>query len=563
MSTYKDLSFDCKGVGNFLSNNQINVPKYQRAFAWTDKHIEDLLDDIQTALAEGRTYFIGTIVLKNENGKLEIVDGQQRLASITILLSAIRNLFLDEKMYDNTQTIDNEFLFTRNRRTNEINPNLTLSIIDNTFFENLILKRKADKSRIIDTEKDSHRRIENAFNISEQFIKMLLQNNSIEKIHDWVDYIDTSLKFIVVTVSSTSNAYEIFETLNDRGIELAQTDLIKNFLFGRASQTKLEQVQEYWLKMIGKIESAESEKLILMYIRHYWSSIHGLTRDSQLFNSIKANVRSHNETVSLAKNLEKVSDKYVAILNPDHSFWKDYNPQIIEDLRTLLNLKLIQFRPLLLSALNKFSKKDIEKTVKLIVSWSVRNLITGKLGGGVLEKEFSGKAKDISDGKIINAIKLKKSLEKIIPGDIEFKEKFEIATVSKSFLARYYLSAIEEQMRGTRGDSLVVNKNARKVNLEHILPQNPDNFSSDWPDFNQETKDEFCFRLGNLTLLRSTLNKKLGNGPYVNKSVEYKKSDLIITNKIPTEYTNWDVVSIKKRQKQLAKIAVKVWSLKI
>jgi len=181
------------------------------------------------------------------------------------------------------------------------------------------------------------------------------------------------------------------------------------------------------------------------------------------------------------------------------------------------------------------------------------------MGGGALEQAYANKAKEISDGKIKNTRELKEALKEFIPSDEEFKQQFEIATVSKHKLARYYLSAIENYHRGKENPELLVNTNPDSVNLEHILPENPEN---NWPNFTGEEIRTYVKRIGNLTLMKTNENNDFKSSSFVVKKLKYKESELWLTNSL-ANYDEWTIKNIQNRQKELADLAVKAWSIYI
>lgn len=313
--------------------------------------------------------------------------------------------------------------------------------------------------------------------------------------------------------------------------------------------------------MTSKIESAENESLILTYIRHHWSSQYGLTREKnrELYNGIKSNIRNSTLAVSFVDNLNKDTGLYLAIISHNHQYWDDFDQTVKEYVETLNFFKLEQFRPLLLAILKKFKdKKEVKKALRLIVSWLVRNLITGSLGGGTLEKEYANKAKKVFNEEIKNARELREDLKKLIPDDAEFKEKFIAATVSTEKYARYYLRAIENQKKGITSPELIVNSDPDMVNLEHILPKNP---HKNWSNFNEDQVVSLNKRIGNLTLMQNKLNSEQGNEPFSQKKIYFTNSALWITKMIADNYNDWTPDNIRDRQEKLANIAVQTWNL--
>ncbi len=556
-----NIIFENKGIGKLIKDHQLAVPTYQRPYAWEDKNISDLFSDIHNAISGNENeYFLGTIVLseKENSSELEIVDGQQRITSIVIFLSSVRDFFNTHEQQRQASSIQTDFISGYDRQRDEYLPKLTLGKLDNTFFRKYIVDNESGEQQ----SKDSHRRIALTKNLSAQQIEKLANasGQDLNLLHEWLKFIEEKLKVVYIIVPTKANAFTIFETLNDRGIELAQVDLLKNYLYSKAAGDRLEEIQTLWIEMTSKIEAAENESLILTYIRHHWSSQYGLTREKnrELYSSIKSNVRNSTQAVSFVNNLNKDAGLYLAIINHNHQYWNEFDQTVKQYVETLNFFKLEQFRPLLLAILKKFQKKEVKKALKLVVSWLVRNLITGSLGGGTLEKEYANKAKRVFNGDIKNARELREELKKLIPDDAEFKEKFIVATVSTEKYARYYLRAIENQNKGTALPELVVNSDPDALNLEHILPKKP---HRNWPKFTDEQVASLNKRIGNLTLMQTKLNSKQGNESFAKKKNYFKSSRLWITKMIADNYNDWTPDNIRNRQENLADIAVQTWNL--
>lgn len=557
-----NIIFENKGIGKLIKDHQLAVPIYQRPYAWEDKNISDLFSDIHNAISSNENeYFLGTIVLseKENSSELEIVDGQQRITSIVVFLSSIRDYFESNNKQKQASSIQNDFISGYDRQRDENLPKLKLGQLDNTFFRKYIVDKEIEEKQI----KDSHRRIATTKKLSTEQIEKLAKasNQDLNLLHEWIKFIEEKLKVVSIIVPGKANAFTIFETLNDRGIELAQVDLLKNYLYSKAAGDRLEEIQNLWIEMTSKIESAENESLILTYIRHHWSSQYGLTREKnrELYNSIKSNIKNSTQAVSFVDNLNKDTGLYLAIINHNHQYWNDFDQTVKQYVETLNFFKLEQFRPLLLAILKKFKdKKETKKALRLIVSWLVRNLITGSLGGGTLEKEYANKAKKVFNEEVKNAKKLREELKKLIPDDAEFKEKFIAATVSTEKYARYYLRAIENQKKGITSPELIVNSDPDMVNLEHILPKNP---HKNWSNFNEEQIASLNKRIGNLTLMKNKLNSEQGNAPFSEKKIYFARSDLWITKMIADDYNDWTPDNIRDRQEKLADIAVQTWNL--
>lgn len=548
------IDFKHDGIGHFLSDKFLKVPLYQRSFAWEKENVKELFDDITNSYPD--EYFIGTIVVTDKGDCLEIVDGQQRLVTVSLFFIAVRDFLKEIDEVEKANAIEGEFILKQSYRDEEKKQRLALNDVDNEFYVKALVR-----SESVDSSRASHDRLINAYNFLKDYIESKYKSEGLDGLLNLVDFLKDKLLIIIVTVSDDVNAFTVFETLNDRGLILSQTDLIKNYLFNKAGD-RIGEAKDKWTRFTGAIESGISEEEILNYIRYYWSSKHGLTREKELYKKIKEKIKNKNQSITFLSNLEKNSEIYLAILNPHHTFWNNFPQECSEYIAELLELRLTQNRPLLIALLEiwRDKPKEVKKALKLIVSWSVRNLITGTIGSGTLEKKFSKQAMLINEGKINDAKELLDSVKNLIPTDDQFRRAFEIATISKAYIARYYLRKLEQAYRTTL--ELEPIKNPEKVNLEHVLPENPTNLQKDWPSFDENLHKTYYRRIGNLTLLDKKMNSDIGNGPFEGKKTVYKESELQITKKI-AEYDDWTPSEIETRQKELAIKAVEIWNLKI
>lgn len=548
------LTIDLDGIGHTISDNKLTVPLYQRSYAWEESHVNDLYDDLLTSIRNAEDeYFIGSIVISAGSERDEVVDGQQRLATISIFLAAIRDYFQSQDDQARVDHIQSQYLSSTDRRTLEEVPNLRLNNSDNNYFYNRIILNPADD---IEATRASHDRLLSAFRLAKKKISAYIStsNNPTDSLLDLCEFIDEHLKVILVKVPNHANAFTIFETLNDRGLELAISDLLKNFLLGQADN-RLAEVQENWTKMYSLLENTENEDLVVTFLRQYWSSIYGLTRERDLYKKIKGKITSKQRAIDFSSNLEEAARVYVALIDTSNSFWSDYSESAKNHMATLNLFRMTQMRPLLLSIISKFNSNEVEKSLKYLVSVSVRFLIYGGLGGGALEQQFSERAKEVSSGEISNTTQLKEKLSRV-PTDTQFKEAFETAAVSKQYLARYYLMTLEKAKNGESNPELIPNADTSAVNLEHVLPKTPDEI---WV-LDQDTHRAYVKRLGNLAIMSTKLNSEIGNSSFDSKKEYYEKSSFSLTKSL-ANYETWSPETINERQKELAELAVQTWKI--
>jgi uncharacterized protein with ParB-like and HNH nuclease domain len=549
------LTIELDGVGHTLSDNKMSVPIYQRSYAWEATHVTDLYDDLFTSIRNGEDeYFIGSLVISSGTNADEVVDGQQRLATISILLAAIRDYFYVNEDIERADHIQNQYLSNRDRRTQEVIPHLALNHSDNGFFYNTIVLQPPTNDR---PSRASHDKIQNAYRIARAKINAYVGtvNNPIDTLLDLCDFIDEHLKIIVVKVPNHANAFTIFETLNDRGLELAISDLLNNYLLGQADN-RLSEVQDNWTKMYSLLENTENEALVVTFLRQYWSSVYGLTRERDLYKKIKERITSKQKAIDFSNNLEEAARTYVALIDTTSAYWNDFSQPARAHMETLNLFGMSQIRPLLLSIMRKFDKRESGHALHLLVNVCVRFLISGGLGGGFLENQFSETAKEVSEGNITNTKELKSKFSNVIPSDTQFREAFKVASVSKQYLARYYLMSLEQVKNEGTASELIPNPDTLAVNLEHILPKT---LSESWK-VDVDVHRAYLKRLGNLAIMSSKLNADIGNISFAEKKEFYSTSSFSLTRRIATK-DKWGIEEINERQDAMANLALKAWKI--
>lgn len=551
------LAFEVKGIAEVLRLNNLSVPTYQRSYAWDNEQINEYWDDVMTAFSEGGSeYFLGTIVLTTDgrSSRMNIIDGQQRLATTSIMLAAIRNVFSQKDDQERANYIQSEYLSKRDLKTASTISKIYLNSDDMHFFQKRIIDNEYYQAK-----KESHCHIELALTVfASKLDQYATEKGSqwAESLSEFVEYLDDKIKVVTLKVLNDSDAYVIFETLNDRGADLTIADLLKNYLFGRAGETHLDSVRDGWLSALAALEVSSENSIYVKFLRQHWSSRVGLVRERDLFKSIKNVVSTPLDALEFTEGIRASSDIYSALLNGDHPYWDGLGNEARDSVEALLRLGVDQNRPLLLAALELFSKTEKKKLLKSLVSWSVRSLIVGGLGGGAFEAAYCRAAVKVRSGEITNTNGVLAELSPIIPSDSVFRTSFSMATVQKSSHARYYMIAFENMIQGKKEPEFVPNEDAEKVNLEHVLPKKAQ--LGDWVSFSRDEISEYVHRIGNFALLAKTKNALIGNKPFSVKQPVLAASDFVLTKEIGDK-EDWTKTEIDERQQRLADLAVRIW----
>jgi hypothetical protein len=345
--------------------------------------------------------------------------------------------------------------------------------------------------------------------------------------------------------------------MNDRGLRLSAADLLKNRLYGMAAD-RIDEVIDRWQKMVGALETLEDEEeTLLVYIRHLWIALHGHVRSRQLYDKIRDTITNKQMAVDLSVQLENNAPRYAALLNPSHEIWAGYDPNVRKRVDTLGVFNVTQVRPLLLAAIDKFTKPEVSKLVHLCVSWSARCLLGG-VPSGTLEGFYNRCAYEITQGKFKNSQDVTDAMVGIVPDDATFKARVSTARVATPAVARYYLRALQRQADGEVEAQYVPNEGG-EITLEHILPEHP---RKGWEHITHDDFSQNYHRLGNLALLQATPNSGIGNVSYDKKKPELAKSKFSLTCDAANAKA-WGPAEIATRQEKLAELAVKTWPLRV
>jgi hypothetical protein len=276
-----------------------------------------------------------------------------------------------------------------------------------------------------------------------------------------------------------------------------------------------------------------------------------LVRHKDLYDAIKKKIRNEAHALDYTKALAQKAWLYAAFRSPSSPQWAKYSEAVREALGLFEIAGVTQVRSLLLAVFSHFTESEVNRTIPMMASWTVRLLVYGSGGSGPLEDNYSARAKDVSEGTIRTARQLFEAF-KILPSDEEFSDAFSKATVSKPSIARWYLAKLE--IRKSGNSEKIVTDDLSKVNLEHIMPLNP---GVDW-DMDSDELRKHANRLGNQTLMDSKTNVKIGNSSFAEKQKHFASSRIELTREI-LNYSRWGIAEINERQEKLAQLAVAIW----
>ncbi len=553
------IAFEQIGLGSILRQNKLEVPPNQREYAWEHRQVTQLFQDLSLAISNG-DYFLGTIVtIPRSNGTLEVVDGQQRLATTAILLAAIRDYLEERGEKVLVESINTEFLTSIDRAKRSRVPNLKLNIDDNELFTQIVnpgdrtfsaaKPGRVSNDLLIAAYKEARAHVRRS-------VALVDEKDHGDVLERWVTFLENHALVVLLRVPNESDAYRMFETLNDRGLRTGQVDLIKNYLFKQAG-SRLPEVQSRWSYMRGALESMEEEGAAIDFLRHSLIALTGLVREKDVYKVVQDTARAEQGAITFTGTLESLATAYVATFNADHERWTPYPVAARRAIQVLNLLNIKPIRPPILAITAKMSPKEAPAAFEFLISLGVRLVVAASTRSESVESPLSSAARDVFDGTITTAAELKKQLAQITPNDQEFHDAFLTTPVSNAKFARYYLRSLELSVKEEPEPYFVPQDDPQVITLEHVLPRKPE---GNWPGLTDDEVRIYSRRLGNLVLMRASDNSGLGSAPFKDKKRAYASSPYYLTSMVG-ELEDWTVTAIQDRQKALAKIAVNTWPI--
>lgn len=536
------------------------IPKFQRDYTWETEQWDDLWQDILQLVSDEETeHYMGYLVLQTtDNKNYQIIDGQQRLTTLSIIIltvlksleDLVKNDIEKESNQKRKETLHNSYIGTIDPVTLITNNKLKLNRNSDDYYRNYIVLLKDLPIRNTNA---SQKHMRECFQWYYDRIKKKFRTGI--ELASFIDGIVDKLFFTVIKVSDQLNAFKVFETLNARGVQLSSSDLLKNYLFSIVDETKphdneIEELEKLWSGIIGKLGNLKFED----YLRYFWNSSHKTVGKKNLFKTIKNEIKTKEQTFNLLRDLIDTVDLYIALSEPNDDFWNEFK-EVKESLSELKMFQIKQTNSLLISAFKNLEKNQFLKLLKASVIISFRYNIIGGLNPNEQEEVYNNLALKINREKKFST----KDLEKIYLNDDNFVSDFSTKqfknTTRNHRIVKYIYSKIEFYKYQNE-----ISWDSDLYTIEHILPESAD---ENWGGFSDEEINRSVYRLGNLTLLEKKLNREAGILPFNEKVKLFNQSNCKLNKVISEHYESWNEDKISARQEQLAKEAKSIWRLVI
>jgi hypothetical protein len=567
------------------------VPPYQRRYSWLERQVGELIDDI-SQIESNDTHLLGSIVCLTgahvaDLNELEVVDGQQRLTTISILLVCLSERLQGEGDLEKSTIADIKRLLIARSMTGKVAAKIKLDSIDAKDYKSLV-----DGDGEVDNES-----LATAF----AFVRKWAADTPVKELERfWYRLVNQAI-VIRLDVSNAKDAFKLFETINNRGLRLSHTDIIKNFLLGNAArfgESHLAFARSNWAKVVINLDGTDSDTFFRYYLTAvtakrvtsgkvvtqfkilFLSQVKEAENlpEQRLYDSSDAPTDEEGEgndegPVTHADSARAVPFKtFVARLVDYSRIYGEIVRAATGDAqidRHLTNLKMIKaaqtYGFLMHLRSNECTDKDFRSVLKITESFILRRHIC-KERANETEALFAGMC---SISPVDPVHKTKASYRDLCPSDEKFKEDFASTSFPANLIerARYCLMQIELAEHGAYAEFAVLG--GEDVHVEHIIPQKIKSHAAkgefgDWVKYlgaaSEAKHSRYIARIGNMTLFAGALNIGASNNPFLRKKKAYKESGIKLTQAL-CKYSGFKFAQVEKRSKELASIAVGLWPI--
>lgn len=522
------------------------IPEYQRPYVWQKDNIEELIEDLYYAFEHKgeNEYFLGSLVLKNINNEnfneYEVLDGQQRLTTFFMMIAVLRDI-LDDEDYKSTLR---ELIYQKENKLKKIpsRNRLTYYIRDNVkdFIDDFIIKddgtkRKEDLLQYSEKENISISNMANALLV----IHNLLSKK--DKLDDFVVFLLNKALFIYVSTDNTEDAFRLFTILNDRGIPLTSSDILKSTNIGQMDKDDLKRYSKLWEDIESKY--GNNFDRFLVFIRNI---IVKQKANTNLLDEFEKNIyekgklNKGKDTIDLLIRYDDIYDEIIELQSNKLS--NQY-----KNLITIMKIGLVSedWIPALMYYYDKFKFNRLDDFLRK------------------LEYKFSGDliSQETPTTRVENMNKIMKEIERIDESQLDdFIDNSSLFNINKNsyrevisgnVYKRKFVRYLLLKLEYLRSDNTVHLSSYKNISVEHILPQNPSQNSYWVKSFTKDEREFWTHKIANLVLISKRKNSKLGNLDYIEKKERYLKDrvDAFKGSKIFLEKNSqWDVEVLEKRQ---------------
>ncbi len=541
-------------ICEILDGNQKRfvIPVYQRKYSWKQNNCKQLFNDLVTVVKEHRnSHFFGSIVSANESGAHStyiIIDGQQRITTISLLLLAMADLLDNGELKSKEKNLSSDIRDSYLKSTSKNIIKLKLTEEDSPAYENLFEK-----------DKDEQYNKSDLFGNYNYFVSRLREMNiSIDELYDAVK----NLEVIDIVLQEGDDAQLIFESLNSTGLRLSESDKIRNYILMNKSEADQNKFYKNYWQTILKVTKDGTD----WFIRDYLSV-------KTLVTPIIWNIYQPFKEYAADKPTEELLSDMTGYVKRYHKLLGEKNTgskKLDKTIRRLNYMGTGVTRPFLLEVLRLneegvLSMEETEKIFDLVESYVFRravcNIAANSMNKTFLRLHYEIVSLDGTTDRYFDKFKYvmlqKQSYSAHFPKDGEFIREFSTRDMFNTNRCAYALERLETYRSLEAADN-ILNRIGKDFSIEHIMPRT---LSPEWvkelgPDY-ERVHEEWVNRIGNLTL--TGYNSQMSNLSFQTKKKNGYKDSAFLLNHFVTEQETWDEDVMKERTELLMKKALDIW----
>lgn len=524
-------------AGALLSSGRFRVPEFQREYAWGREEVEEFFSDLAKSLHDD-SYFLGLIILTGEGSLKEVVDGQQRLLTITLLAAAI---YHEARAYGRNalaERIQSNFLRAIDFETDEEYPRLELSgDVDNKALTRILAHPAKGLSEIEMQTGTTSSLLLDAYKLLSTMLALDLSHDPFKRLGVWSDFISNRLYVASFVHPDPGSAYRVFEVINTRGKELTTADLLKSYVLSQTSAADRQERYDEW-QTISRAFGTDNAAAFVQFIRHAVTTERGHVEPRELYDVLSAGVGQRGKMTpqELMGLLEMHLSRYLQTIDATAT-----GPAIDDELAvySVLNrLGVMSVRPIALAlAGTDNGSAGLAHLLRLVV----RRVVVGNLGTGNVERRFGQAAQRITkDGSWESALE---SLRDLNPSEDEFRNQVHKRGLNRSVLTIIRQSVIQK--------TVVPEPNGY---LYFIRPRD-----SDWPDGDADRASFWASTIGN-TILTTDSRRPMGASTWAGFKT------VLLPHAVDGEWSEeiaaraeWDADAIAEMGQRMADEATAVW----
>ncbi|KAA3652000.1 MAG: DUF262 domain-containing protein [Bacteroidetes bacterium] len=575
------------------------VPDYQREYVWKpDDQVEQFIADIDNefdpSTKEQKGYFIGSIIIVENNNKYDVIDGQQRLTTIILSLCAFRDILqklsLTDKQKKYLAKIE-ELLSDFDIESDDTNYRLELQYEESkTFLQHMI-----DNETFKEEDTPSIIRMRQAYaKLFDHFTTY--KNIDNDSLIAYLRYFIGKIELVVIESEDLSSALKIFETINQRGAGLNAMDLVKNLLFSHANAQDFEKIKIIWKEITTNLHSCGEGQSPLRFLRYFLMARYyfGIMREDFIYKWLispegKKATDYENSPLKFAKELNASSKRYSKLVTATQLMADGGEFPSITNIGFINKYRSRQHLILLLALEQNAPESTILYLGTQLESFFFYSNTIG------IQAKYNERLFTLWAAKLRNLTK-QEEIEVVIENTMVEYVKEKLSLFKASFLnishwnynplyrKRYVLGSLENTVLSLSGIPIKGKDFYDDLQVEHILPQTPKDGVIPEEFIDNDDYTNTINQLGNVTLLESSINQAvnrfndLSSNWFEKKQIEYVKSSVVSTNLLNHNFSigkdtglnrfklryhfspkEWTKNSIQARQKILLDLAFETW----